>query len=421
MLFAFFLITKITTHASNMFFVSSPQLQLDDSNYMYCLGGYEIVNNVYKCWNPVFNSNTDQGRNNNKHLNSYYCDDHPVWCEEDNDACDLPSLHQSALNAVSVQSLCSRNCPTPPNGCPSNHQQYGCWSYIEPGGNGREYSYDADSKSVVGDSNSGWCVLSYFELVTDVPLLPPPVAYVESETCQWHEMNKMNKIINGQNFFGFECPPHQIISELRLERHVDGTVLDNNPTAILCCELGGFTSVTNTCSDFYSSDDGDLESAACEGNSAFAALYDVVDPTLDQTEWQYQATKGLTCCDIDFDTDYGQNFDLGIDRNVCETVSLGLNPTGSFNVACPDDMVLVEIKDNDIANGVQKVHQIECCRVHNAAAPTKAPSITPTTSEPSPAPTTSCYDCLLNVHERQLTDKDDFVGEVEDCLSYCCS
>jgi len=399
-------------------FTVSPKLQLDDSNYMYCLGGYQMVDNVYKCWNPVFNSDTDQGRNNNKHMHSQNCENHPHWCDSGR-ACDLPSLHQSALKATSVQSMCSTHCPTPPNGCLSGHQQSGCWSYTAPGGQGVEYYYDPETKSVKVHGNGGWCVLSYFELVIDAPIV---LSSVESRTCQWHEMNKWNKIINGEDFFGFECPPNQIISELRLEGHGSSTVLDNNPTAILCCELGGHSSVTNTCSDFYSSADGQLETATCEGNSAFTALYDVVDVTLDQSKWQYQATKGMTCCDIDYDTDYGRNLDLGIDRDQCETVA-HTNPTGSFNVACPENMVLVEIKDNDIAYGVQEVHQIECCRVHNAAAPSQAPTVSPTTSEPSPAPTTSCYDCLVGVHGRSINifDKDDFVGEVEACLSYCCS
>lgn len=410
LLLTFFLSVSFTGE-----FIISPQLQLDDSNYMYCLGGYQMVDNVYKCWNPVFNSDTDQGKNNNQHMYTSGCDKHEPWCNSA--ACDLPSLHQAALKATSVQGMCSRYCPTPPKGCPAGHEQSGCWSYIHPGGEGNEYYYDPQTKSVKSYANGGWCVLSYFELIIDAPIV---YSSVESRTCQWHAMNKWNKVINGENFFGFECPPNQIISELRLQGHGSSTVLDNNPTAILCCELGGYSSVTDTCSDFYSSADGQLEAATCEGNSAFTALYDVVDVTLDQSKWQYQATKGVTCCDIDYDTDYGRNLDLGIDRDQCETVA-HTNPTGSFNVACPDNMVLVEIKDNDIAYGVQKVHQIECCKVHNAAAPTKAPSISPTTSEPSPAPTTSCYACLLNVHERLPTDIDDFVGEVEDCLSYCCS
>jgi len=412
LLLTFFLSVSFTGE-----FIISPQLQLDDSNYMYCLGGYQMVDNVYKCWNPVFNSDTDQGKNNNQHMYTSGCDKHEPWCNSA--ACDLPSLHQAALKATSVQGMCSRYCPTPPKGCPAGHEQSGCWSYIHPGGEGNEYYYDPQTKSVKSYANGGWCVLSYFELIIDAPIV---YSSVESRTCQWHAMNKWNKVINGENFFGFECPPNQIISELRLQGHGSSTVLDNNPTAILCCELGGYSSVTDTCSDFYSSADGQLEAATCEGNSAFTALYDVVDVTLDQSKWQYQATKGVTCCDIDYDTDYGRNLDLGIDRDQCESVAHN-NPTGTFTVACPENMVLVEIKDNDIAYGVQEVHEVECCRVHNAAAPSQAPTVSPTTSEPSPAPTTSCYHCLVGVHERtrNMNDKDDFVGEVEACLSYCCS
>jgi len=246
------------------------------------------------------------------------------------------------------------------------------------------------------------------------------LGYVDDSSCQWHEMNKMDKVINSNQFFGFECPANQIISDLRLEGYGARSVLENNPTAILCCELGGYSVVTNTCVDSYSTADGVLEAAICQGNSAMAAIYDLSDPSLEQNQWQYQATKGITCCDIEFDTTYGHNRDLGIDRSQCEIISHS-NQVGSFDVSCPVDMVLVEIRDNDIAHGVQEVHEIECCRVHQASAPTKAPTITPTTSQPSPAPTSSCYHCLIGVHARDVRDQDDFVGEIRACLSHCCA
>jgi len=260
-----------------------------------------------------------------------------------------------------------------------------------------------------------WCDITIHS-TEDVQVL----GYVDDSSCQWHEMNKMNKVINSNQFFGFECPANQIISDLRLEGYGARSVLENNPTAILCCELGGYSVVTNTCVDSYSTADGVLEAAICQGNSAMAAIYDLSDPSLEQNQWQYQATKGITCCDIEFDTTYGHNRDLGIDRSQCEIISHS-NQVGSFDVSCPVDMVLVEIRDNDIAHGVQEVHEIECCRVHQATAPTKAPTITPTTSQPSSAPTSSCYHCLIGVHARDVRDQDDFVGEINACLSHCCA
>jgi len=241
---------------------------------------------------------------------------------------------------------------------------------------------------------------------------------VDYTTCQWHQLNKMNKVINSENFFGFECPVNQIISDLRLQGYASGSVLSNNPTAVLCCELGGYSAVTNTCVDSFSSADGNLEAAICEGNSALVAIYDLVDPTLQQSQWQYQATNGITCCDVEYDTDYGRNLNLGIDRSDCEVLSHS-NPTGSFDLSCPNDMVLVEIKDNDPAHGVQEVHQIECCRVINFEAPSQAPTQSPTTSLPTQAPTTACYDCLIDVHAN-ISDQDTFVNQINNCLSLCC-
>lgn len=246
------------------------------------------------------------------------------------------------------------------------------------------------------------------------------LGYVDYTTCQWHQLNKMNKVINSENFFGFECPVNQVISDLRLEGYASSSVLSNNPTAVLCCELGGYSAVTNTCVDSFSSADGNLEAAICEGNSALVAIYDLVDPTLQQSQWQYQATNGITCCDIEYNTDYGRNFNFGIDRSQCEILSHS-NPTGSFDLACPTDMVLVEIMDNDPAHGVQEVHQIECCRVINFEAPSQAPTQSPSTSLPTQAPTTACYDCLIDVHGKPgISDQETFVDEVSNCLSLCC-
>jgi hypothetical protein len=271
------------------------------------------------------------------------------------------------------------------------------------------------------DGNLGATAYSLNMWVRDDNSIVSELGYVDYNTCQWHQLNKMNKVINSENFFGFECPVNQIISDLRLEGYASSSVLSNNPTAVLCCELGGYSAVTNTCVDSFSSADGNLEAAICEGNSALVAIYDLVDPTLQQSQWQYQATNGITCCDVEYDTDYGRNLNLGIDRSQCEVLSHS-NPSGSFDLSCPADMVLVEIMDNDPAHGVQEVHQIECCGVTNFEAPSQAPTQSPTTSLPTQAPTTACYDCLIGVHGRQtsISGQDAFVNEIENCLSLCC-
>jgi len=276
-----------------------------------------------------------------------------------------------------------------------------------------------------GDYGSGSTTLTYGlnMWVRNDDYIKSELGYVDYTTCEWHQLNKMNKVINSEDFFGFECPANEIISDLRLQGYTSSTVLSNNPTAVLCCKLGGYSAMTNTCVDSFSSADGNLEAAVCEGNSALVAMYDLADPTLQQSQWQYQATKGITCCDIEYDTDYGRNANLGIDRNQCQILSHSNTAVpGTFDVACPDDMILVEIIDDDFAHGVQSVHEVECCRVHNFEAPSQAPTQAPTTSLPTQAPTTACYDCLIAVHGRQasISGQDAFVDAIESCLSLCC-
>jgi len=312
----------------------------------------------------------------------------------------------------------------------NNHHAVGEWTYMATKedcqarcqGLGVEWMVYKETGSqcrcdVTCDGQSAYpnCDGNVYRFQTEVGL-----GYVDYTTCQWHQINKMNKVINSEKFFGFECPVNQVISDLRLEGYASSSVLSNNPTAVLCCELGGYSAVTNTCVDSFSSADGNLEAAICEGNSALVAIYDLVDPTLQQSQWQYQATNGITCCDIEYNTDYGRNFNFGIDRSQCEILSHS-NPTGSFDLSCPTDMVLVEIMDNDPAHGVQEVHQIECCRVVNFEAPSQAPTQSPSTSLPTQAPTTACYDCLIGVHGKpSISDQDTFVNEIENCLSLCC-
>jgi len=289
----------------------------------------------------------------------------------------------------------------------ANQAQFGT---LDGGDQSRDFGNDGNHASSTAYSLNMWVRNDY----------EAGLGKVDYTTCQWHQLNKMNKVINSENFFGFECPVNQVISDLRLQGYASSSVLSNNPTAVLCCELGGYSAVTNTCVDSFSSADGNLEAAICEGNSALVAIYDLVDPTLQQSQWQYQATNGITCCDIEYDTDYGQNLNLGIDRSQCEILSHS-NPTGSFDLSCPTDMVLVEIMDNDPAHGVQEVHQIECCRVVNFEAPSQAPTQSPSTSLPTQAPTTACYDCLIGVHGKpSISDQDTFVNEIENCLSLCC-
>jgi hypothetical protein len=284
------------------------------------------------------------------------------------------------------------------------------------------------------------------------------LANVDYSTCQWHEINQWKKEIHSDdgipdNFFGFECPPNQIIADLRLQR-IDESHLHNDPIAIYCCELGGHGVVTDTCIDRWASetDDG-FETAICEGNSAMVAVFDVIDeqtmPDLPQTEWQYSHTKGVTCCDVKYNTAHGIKNDFGINRSDCALISAEKDED-EFDVRCPEDMVLVGVEDHhDLLPGVQGMYSIECCGLHDFAAPTQAPSTSepskaptpsptdspttspsksptpsptqaPITSEPSLSPTTSCDDCLDKVHAKEIADPSCFRREVQACLDLCC-
>lgn len=228
-----------------------------------------------------------------------------------------------------------------------------------------------------------------------------------------------------------------------------------DPLAIYCCELGGHSIVTDTCIDRWASetDEEGFETAICEGNSAMVALFDVIDeqtmPYLPQTEWQYSHTKGVTCCDIKYNTAHGIKNDFGINRSDCALISAEKDED-EFDVSCPEDMVLVGVEDHhDPLPGVQGMYSIECCGLHDFAAPTQAPSTSepsksptpsptespttspsksptpsptqaPITSGPSTSPTTSCDDCLDKVHAKEIADPSCFRREVQACLDLCC-
>jgi len=324
-----------------------------------------------------------------------------------------------------------------------------------------EYFHYADATSdadrncgcVTPGSNCEDSLTHYSMNKVSIYKIPTDLAYVGS--CQWHPINQWGKEIHSDPFFGFECPPNQIISELRLQR-IDDSHLHNDPIMISCCELGGHSVVvTDTCIDKWASEtqhEGN-ERATCEGNSAMVAVFDLVDEqTMDpdhKTDWQYSHTKGVTCCDIKYNTAHGIKNDFGINRNDCEVISADIEED-EFDVECPENMVLVGVWDHhDPLDGVQGMYSIECCGLHDFVAPTQAPSTSepstsptpsptelpttspsksptpsptqaPVTSAPSTSPTTSCDDCLDKVHAKEIADPSCFRREIQACLDLCC-
>lgn len=255
----------------------------------------------------------------------------------------------------------------------------------------------------------------------------PASVDVEGDSCQWLAMNSMEKRINGADFFGFECPEGEILHSMKIQHFESSTHLQNNPTGILCCPVDGHSTVTDTCVDHYSSRTGNMQEAVCEENFAFVGIFDTVDPTMDEQEnWQYQATKGHRCCEIECDADYcEQPSDFGINRQDCHVINHPGGPAGEdgevFNMACPDDTVLIKIIDSDAANGVQGVNQIVCCGLTVVSPPTTYPTLSPL--PPSSSPTAmNCDDCLLSIHEKSISDEQEFLQEIKQgCLSRCCA
>jgi len=323
----------------------------------------------------------------------------------------------------------------------------------------------------VFDADDNWRIY-YIDCQTD----NEDAAYVKYSTCQWHQINQWDKYIQDERFFGFECPPNQIISELRLKQNPNGSHKHNDPVMISCCELGGHSVVTDTCTDKLASEtDEDIETAVCVGNSAMVAVFDLHDiqtmPEDKKTTWEYTLTKGVTCCDIKYDTAHGIKNDFGINRNDCTDARIRPpEMEGELDVSCPTDKVLVGVEDHiDDVAGVQGMYRIECCGLHDFAAPTQAPTTSepstsptpvptqapttspsksptpsptqsptssptqtpstspspaptqaPITSAPSTSPTTSCDDCLAKVHAKEIYDPSCFIREVQACLDLCC-
>merc|ERR1712136_150459 len=101
----------------------------------------------------------------------------------------------------------------------------------------------------------------------------------------------------------------------------------------------------------------------------------------------------------------------------CKNIEFGRDK-GSQHLECPSGYLMTAVHE-DVSNsrlakvhGVQRIDEITCCKLDFVAAPTQAPSVSPTTAP------TSVGECLLALRDAAcdatLTDKQ-FSEGIEDC------
>lgn len=254
-------------------------------------------------------------------------------------------------------------------------------------------------------------------------------AYWKTEQCIWRDQ-VVNLDIGGESHFGYACNDHEVIVGFKLNNHHQTSQDHGDPTSVLCCNIFGHSSVTETCDIFKVGSDGVTGSeAACDASAhkVFTGVYDSVQSANDV----YTETRARKCCEVHCDADYCTNGDWGVNHESCQTITADY-PQGGEDVllTCPAGTLMTKVIDSESNHhvpGVNMVHQIECCDLDLVSPPTRSPSPEPTTEEPtlapSPAPTTdmptqapsSQNDCLWDI-ERCSNSRDEYIAAVWECV-----
>lgn len=256
------------------------------------------------------------------------------------------------------------------------------------------------------------------------------VPYHASENLSsrhWISVDLINtKTINHVNFFGFECPPGEMISAIKVQRYQQNSHLHNSPTEVQCSSIRGTHQITQTCVDQFTQDTGTTEDAFCSGNSVISGIYDTASLVINNSEYEYDQTMAHRCCEIsECVAEYcNEGNGLSIDASSCVTIGHTAEPQSEGEIStltCPETTVLTKIIDIDVAIGVQQVHEIECCNLVQVAPPSKSPSANPSYT-PSLSPTTTCMDCLITLHKENLSNELQARSRYQECLDdHCCN
>merc|ERR1712156_218749 len=186
-------------------------------------------------------------------------------------------------------------------------------------------------------------------------------------------------------FMGWTCQGDEILTGFGL------TAQDKDITKIRCCSIGGHSAVmSNTCSLI------DVGQEALCGNDqdhkVFSGVYDKRPENVDVDA--YTEILAGKCCEVECDAGWCAAKSWGVDKNNCVDVSTQGN--AAQELVCPDGTLMTEIHDvTGLANGIQKVGSVTCCKLDIVAKPSVAPSLSPSRTpstgpsvSPSKAPTT---------------------------------
>jgi len=284
----------------------------------------------------------------------------------------------------------------------------------------------------VGDGVVSWLGWDWYhtgsgaEDWNDVAALTLMSGYADVKACHWISIDLNSKDIKGADFFGYECPSKEFISEIMVQRYKSNSHLHNNPVGVRCCEIAGTHHVTETCVDHFTQEVGTAEDALCEGNSVLSGMYNFASQIVDQNDLEYDQTMAHRCCEIsECEAEYcTEGNGLSIDESSCITIGHESDPEsdGELSIlSCPAETVLKKIIDVDVAVGVQEVYEIECCDLVQVARPSSSPSFSPSHS-PSVSPTTTCMNCLMTLHKENIANDQLAMSRYQECLdNHCCA
>jgi len=207
-------------------------------------------------------------------------------------------------------------------------------------------------------------------------------------TCRWQSTRDQLSVDGYGDLVGWTCADHEILTGFEINNAEEDDV-----SKIQCCELGGHSSVIpNTCT-FVGVGDPEFkpESASCKGSEhmVFIGAYDIKRVSTDG----YTELSVGKCCEVKCDAPWCHNKSWGVntDDKHCHTISADQENMEPQDLVCPEGTLMTQVIDahKKPASSIQRVESVVCCELDVISQPTRAPSTSPTTTEPSPSPTTA--------------------------------
>jgi hypothetical protein len=204
------------------------------------------------------------------------------------------------------------------------------------------------------------------------------------DTCRWQIAQDPSP--ETDTFMGWTCQDDEILTGFGL------TAQEKDITKIRCCSIGGHSAVmSNTCSLI------DVGQEALCGNDqdhkVFSGVYDKRPENVEVDA--YTEILAGKCCEVECDAGWCAAKSWGVDKNDC--VDMSTQGDAAQELVCPPGTLMTEIHEGlyGLANGIQKVGSVTCCKLDIVAKPSVAPSLSPSRTpstgpsvSPSKAPTT---------------------------------